>query len=398
MGAAQETQQAAPNAAAWLEALKGTAAAAMIQASGLPAPVQARLQRGQYENPAAVEQAIGEARAEIAALAEANVVQMGNRPPRGAQVSDPADEAREIVDWFFGAQGARTPQANMRRFDELYVALTGDVEFRGVFDPTRLMFAGATTTTLPNLAVDAMNKVLVEQMVRMDHWRWFERVVSVEPNNGTLHDMKWITFGGITNLPTVSARGDYTELTVDDAKETSSFAKRGGYVGIDREMIKNSDIQRLQAIPRALANAAVRTRSAAVSALFTANAGVGPTLATDSTALFHTNHANLATTAIGTDATAWRAARAECFQHAELQSGAVLGIYPQFLLVPAELYDTALSILGYGEGMPTSYAPEAQGRGFADPRAIPLVVPDWTDATDWAYIVDPGAFPVIQMR
>jgi hypothetical protein len=153
----------------------------------------------------------------------------------------------------------------------------------------------------------------------------------------------------------------------------------------------------LQAIPRALAAAAVRTRSAAVSALFTANSGVGPTLAQDSKALFHADHANLATTALGADATAWRAARSECFQQAELGSGKPLGIFPRFLLVPAELYDTALSILGYGEGMPTTYTPEAQGRGFADPRPVPLVVPDWTDATDWAYIVDPALFPVIQM-
>ena len=61
------------------------------------------------------------------------------------------------------------------------------------------------------------------------------------------------------------------------------------------------------------------------------------------------------------------------------------------------MYDTALSILGYGEGMPTAYAPEAVGRGFADPRPIPLVVPDWTDDNNWAYVVDPAVFPVIQM-
>ena len=28
---------------------------------------------------------------------------------------------------------------------------------------------------------------------------------------------------------------------------------------------------------------------------------------------------------------------------------------------------------------------------------MPLVVPDWTDATDWAYIVDPQVYPVIQI-
>jgi len=260
-----------------------------------------------------------------------------------------------------------------------------------------VLFSGATTSTLPNLAGDAMKRAITEQFAALEHYRWYERGTDVAPNDGRLHDMKWITLGGIGNLPAVNEGAAYTELSVADAKETASFVKRGGYVGITREMIKNGEIMQLQAIPRALAAAAVRTRSAAVGALFTANSGVGPTLVQDSKALFHADHGNLATTALGTDAAAWRAARSECFQQTELGSGKPLGIFPRYLLVPAELYDTALSILGYGEGMPTVYSPEAQGRGFADPRPIPLVVPDWTDATDWAYIVDPALFPVIQM-
>ena len=31
------------------------------------------------------------------------------------------------------------------------------------------------------------------------------------------------------------------------------------------------------------------------------------------------------------------------------------------------------------------------------PSALPVAVPDWTDATDWAYLVDPQQHPVIQM-
>ena len=32
-----------------------------------------------------------------------------------------------------------------------------------------------------------------------------------------------------------------------------------------------------------------------------------------------------------------------------------------------------------------------------DPRPIAIAVPDWTDATDWAAIVDPRLSPVIHM-
>jgi hypothetical protein len=195
----------------------------------------------------------------------------------------------------------------------------------------------------------------------------------------------------------VAEGASYPELGIDDTDEAAEFVKKGGYVGITREAIKNSNIMQLQAIPRALAAAAVRTRSKAVANLFTMNSGVGPTLATDSKALFHADHGNIATTALGTDATAWRAARAAAFKQTELGSDAYMGVYPRYLLVPAELYDVALVILGYGEGMPTVYTPEALARGVYDPRPIPIVVPEWTDATDWAYMVDPAVYPVIHM-
>jgi hypothetical protein len=189
----------------------------------------------------------------------------------------------------------------------------------------------------------------------------------------------------------------YTEATVDDVKEEATFYKKGAYVGITLEMIRNSSIVEIQAVPKALAIAAVRTRSAAVSAIFTSNSGVGPTLAQDSTALFHANHSNIATTALGSNADAWRAARVQCFNHTEVNSGKKLAVFPKFLLVPDDLYDVALTITGYGEGMPTSYTPEAQARSPEDPRPVVIVVPDWTDANDWAYLVDPQIYPVIQM-
>ncbi len=378
---------------AWDAEYRRVQASAIIdQTSDLPALVKTRLKAAAYQTPDELNTAIDAARAELAALHADGVINLPGKPR--IQVIDPLEEAQNITDFLFGLSTAHVPP-NMRRVDEWYKALTGDVEFRGVFDPDRVQFANANTSTLANAAVNALNKVMVEQISYLSAYRWYERITSVEPNDGSLNPMRWITIGGIGNLPTVLEGAAYTELTVDDAEETAPFVKSGGYVGITRELLKNSDIARLQAIPRALATAAIRSRSAAVSAIFTTAGGTGPTLAQDSTVLFHSNHSNVATTAF--DVTAWRAARAECFQHTDVHSGKPLAVFPRFCLVPAELYDTALAALGYGEGMPVTYTPEAQDRGFADPRPIPLVVPDWTDATDWAYIVDPQVFPVIQM-
>ena len=379
----------------WADEIAQQGISTILKNAGLPDPVRERLSKTRFNTPEEVYEAIREAREELQALDSQEVIDLGERP--WIYTKDPKDNIQDHVDYFFGVEGAKVPPSNYRKIDQLYVALTGDTQFHGVYHPERVMLASATTTTLAEMSVDAMNKVVTAQLSRLDFWRWYERIAMPIPNDGSVQSMKLITYGGVGNLPTVAEGAAYTELTVDDVKETASFAKKGGYVGITMEMIRNSQIVQMQAVPRALAVAAVRTRSAAISALFTSNSGVGPTLAQDSIALFHASHSNVATTALGTDATAWKAARAECFEHTEVHSGKSLAVFPRFILVPAELYDTALSIFGYGEGMPTSYQPQAQDRGPVDPRPIPLVVPDWTDANDWAYVVDPQVYPVIQI-
>ena len=381
----------------WLGIIKEAGLRRILADSDLPEVIKKRLSKKRYTNPDEVLAAIQEAHEELQALDKAQTVDLGTRPGQYIHVGDPKAEIKSHVDWFFGVEGAPLPPPNYRKLDQLYVAMTGDNEFYGIYNPERVMLASADTTALASMAVDAMNKVVMAQFSKLRFWRWYENITYVIPNDGSVQDMKLNTFGGVGNLPTVSEGAAYTELTVDDTKEVAAFYKKGGYVGITLEMIRNSAIVEIQAVPKALAVAAVRTRSAAVSNIFTSNSGVGPTLDQDSTALFHNDHSNVATTALGSDNTAWRAARKECFGHTEVNSDKALAVFPKFLLVPDDLYDQALVNLGYGEGMPTTYVPEAQDRGMEDPRPVPLVVPDWTDATDWAYIVDPQIYPVIQI-
>jgi hypothetical protein len=383
----------------WLSSVRQEAVNARLARAGLPAAVTRRLAAGQYGSPAALDEAIQAARDELAELAEAEIISIGGEAPR-ARVSGMQTGVERIagaVDWLFGVRDAALPEPLLRDVRHLYHAITGDFEFYGRFQPERVQMTGATTTTLADLAANAMNKVIVQQFSVLSHWRWYERVTAATPNDGSVQDMQWTVLGGVANLDEVPEKGAYGEISMGDVAESNSFAKYGGYVPVTLEMIRNSDIQRMQAVPRALALAAVRTRSAKVAEIFTANSGVGPTLEQDSTALFDASHGNLQTTAFGTDATAWRAARAECFNQAEVNSGKKLGLFPRYWLGPADLYDQALETFGYGEGMPTTFAPEAQDRGFADPRPIPLAVPDFTDADDWAYIVDPLVFPVIHI-
>ncbi len=335
---------------------------------------------------------------------ENQVINIGGHAPRGQLGSLPSavEQFQSYFDWLFGAPGARLPPPELRRSDALYRAVTGDIDYRGVFQPDHIAFAAATTTTLADLAVNAMNKVVLDLYTNLTAYRWYELITAVQATDGTLHDMQWLQFGGLANLPVVAEGASYTELSVVDTKESSSFTKYGGYVGITDKMIRNSEIDRMQAIPRALTISAIRTRSAAIAAIFTQASGLGPTLAQDSVALFNAAHgSNVQVTAYSI--AAWKAARLECAKMAELGSSKSQVLWPKFLLVPVDLYDQTLIDFGYGAG-PGGYpgTPNNDVNPYAvdrpgDPRPVPVAVPDWTDTNDWAYIVDPQVFPVICM-
>ncbi len=337
---------------------------------------------------------------------EDQVINIGNQPPRGQQLSEGPAAAAQFqgyFDWLFGAPGAKLPPPELRRSDALYRAVTGDIGMLGRFDPSHVAFAAASTTTLADLAVNAMNKVVLDLYTNLTAYRWYEMITSVQATDGTLQDMQWLQFGGLTALPVVAEGAAYTELAVTDTKETGAFTKYGAYVGITDKMIRNSDINKLQAIPKALTISAIRGRSAAIAAIFSQAAGLGPTLAQDSKALFvaDNSHSNYATTSYSI--AAWKAARLECMKAAELGSAKRQALWPKFLLVPVDLYDQTLIDFGYGAG-PGGYpaTPNNDVNPYAldrpgDPRPVPILVPEWTDTTDWAYIVDPRIAPVICM-
>jgi hypothetical protein len=373
-------------------------------AAPTPAPLSDELINAIAERAAAAATQAVESR--IAKLVTDDVVQLDGPPPRStldpfSGMHQPADEVKQAIDWLFGVPGASVPEPMLRNSATLYQMITGDVHWRGIFDPKQAL-ATATTSTLNDLAVDAINKVIVSVWDTLAAYRWYELVTTVQPNDGSLHNMQWIQFGGIGDLPVVAEGAAYTEATVADSLEADSFVKYGYYVGVTRKMLRNSQIAQIQAVPRALAISAMRTREAKIAGIFTTASGVGPTLDDDSVVLFHTaSHSNLATTPFSY--AAWSAARLECYKATEQGSSKRMGFWPKFWLGPADLYDSALEIFGYGAGPggkpgtgDNNVNPFAEAR-IGDPRPIPIAVPSFTDANDWAYLVDPMVQPIIQM-
>ena len=188
--------------------------------------------------------------------------------------------------------------------------------------------------------------------------------------------------------------------------ETASFTKYGGYIPLTLELIDRDETRKLAAYPRELAMAGLRKVSELVSAIFTANAGVGPTMA-DGGALFNATavtdaggagHANLLTTALA--AAQWEVVSAAVYNQPQLiknaaglyGTGPKIGINPRYLLVPRALQLTGKKILYPSLENAANITSENQQQG--NPGDV-ITVPEWTDATDWAAVVDPLLVPGI---
>ena len=406
-GAAVTAPVFAPAAAGvdWAGYLRVQSRDAALAASGLPAAARAAvvMALGDEYTPDQLDAAI---EAQRAVVAEAQDVVRGVEPTDGGRVSG----MRTSLDRFglaFDAllAGTRAPDdvRPLSGIREAYVLLSGDYDMRGIFFPENVGLANVTSTTMAGLVANALNKRIVNLF--QQYPRWWDKLVSPEDFN-TLQTVKWITLGGVGELPTVAEGAAYTEMTWDDQTESSSWVKKGGYLGLSLEAIDKDDTRRLQSAPRALAQAAWLTLGKTISAIFTSNSGVGPTLS-DGDALFHTNHANLGTTALSLSQ--WTAVRLAMRKQTELNSGERLGSLtaPKFLLVPPDLETTALQILAsdldysyaLSNGTDAPVNPYADGDGRAvrlqSARDRVVVVDLWTDTNNWAAAADPMMYPSI---
>lgn len=285
---------------------------------------------------------------------------------------------------------------------ELYHLLSGDYEMNGIFQEDRVYLANVTSSTMAQLVANVMNKRVMNQF--QAYPQWWAPIVHPE-DFATLQQVRWITLGGIGELPTVAEGAAYTELTWDDLAQRSTFAKKGGYLGLTLEAIDKDDTRKITAAPRALAQAAWLTLSKSISNIFTESSGVGPDIYYDDSntrALFNASNSNLGSTALSW--TAWDATRTAMRKQTELNSDERLGALtaPKYLLVPPDLETTALQILasegepGTGDNDENPFAEgDAHSARLRAARRKVIVVDLWTETADWAAVADPNLWATI---
>ncbi len=403
-----QTRGGGPDNAAEIARLRqevgGLKVEAALTAARLPAPLADTIRQrfaGRDFAAEELEAAVTQGRELVAALGGAPVV-----GPR-LTTTAPRDQLQAAVDDLLGApRSTEMANASVHRLTgirELYMMLTGDHDLHGGFYADRARLA--TTADFTGLVKNALNKVVVNQWDALGRagYDWWNRIATIE-HFSSVNSITGTLVGTVGALPAVAEGGEYTELVVGDSPETASFTKYGGYIPLTLELIDRDETRKLRAYPRELANAGLRKISALVAAIFTDNAGVGPTMA-DTGALFNATavttaggHGNLLTTALS--AAQWDTVSAAVFNQPSLiknaagyyGTGPKQAINPRFCLVPRALYLTAAKTLYPTLENNANIYSENQQQG--KPGDV-IVVPEWTDATDWAAACDPVIAPAI---
>jgi len=379
-----------------------------LAASRLPAPMQASVRKqfsGHVFEPTELTAAIDAARELLSALTGPGAVvgpgrmhSMFNSDDKIlAAVQDmmevPRDDALKAV-----------KVEKLSGVRELYLMYTGDRDFRGGYYPEHVQLG---TGSFASIVANVMNKAVVTRWAEMGRagYDWWQKIAHVE-HFTNLQQVRWLITGTIASLPTVAKGAEYTPLMIGEGHELSSFVKYGGYVGIDLEDLINDDTRKLRQMPRELASAAIRNISELCAAIFTQASAIGPTLV-DTGALFNNTavttaggHLNLLTTALGTTYTAWEAAAAAVYNQPMLVSndtgyigtGKKLALDPKFCLVPRALKGQAEALFIPRWEADVSAIASAGGPTYGG-HVVPLTVPEWTDATDWAAVCDPLLAP-----
>ena len=382
-----------------------------LTASKLPNAAQTVVRKmfaGKVFEPTELEDAIEGQRKVLAEVLASQRISGPGRSTGAMFNSD--DQLEAAVSDLFGverrAELANVKPARLSGIKELYLMLTGDFELHGGYYGERISLA--TTADFAGLVKNALNKIVVNSFERMGTagYDWWKKITIVE-HFTNLNSITGTLVGTIGSLPVVLEQGEYTELAVGDSPETASFVKYGGYLPLTLEAIDRDETRKLRQYAVELGNAAMRNISEQVAAIFTQNSAAGPVMA-DTGALFNSTavttaggHANLLTTAIGTDYVAWNAIALAMYNQPMLiknatgyyGTGKKLAVEPRYCLVPRALRAAAeaLFIPRWSSAQQNVANVSATWGGLVEP----VVVPEWTDATDYAAVADPTVAPSI---
>jgi hypothetical protein len=275
----------------------------------------------------------------------------------------------------------------MRSLKEAYIQLTGDTRITGQKKNAIKLSEAIDTTGFDQVAQDVLHTAMVREynLSGLDTWRPFTDIIP----RGDFKTNHIYRYGGYGAPPTVVESAAYQQLTSPtDEEATYALTKKGGTESITLEMIRNDDVGAIRAIPRKLGRGCAYGLYYTI--YYTMLRPAGAYTIYDSQVLYYASHAiksgttygNTGTTGIATGLSLARIAMAKA---PEKDSNIPIGIRAKYVLVPADLEETAYGLVtsAYGTYNTIPTALQAQNMQV-------IVVPCWTDATDYAVVANPS--------
>lgn len=202
-----------------------------------------------------------------------------------------------------------------------------------------------------------------------------------------------LRLGEAPKLLNTNEHGEFKYGSRAESKESYRLKTYGRIFGLSRQAIVNDDLQSMEDMIGAFAQAAYNLENDLLVELLTSNAAAGPTMH-DGVALFHAaSHGNLATGAgSALSITSLAAARKSLRLMKGLDKATPVDVTPRYLIVPAALEQTALQLTS------TGYQPAVTSEINTAGQALEVVVDPRLDAvspTAW-YLAAAPEFGTIE--
>jgi hypothetical protein len=202
-----------------------------------------------------------------------------------------------------------------------------------------------------------------------------------------------LRLGEAPKLIKVPESGELTYGTRAEVAESYRCYTYGRIFSLSREGIINDDLGAFNDFVSAFGQSAASLEAQIIVDLLALNSGAGPTMS-DSKALFHTDHGNLASSGATISDTTLGAARLALRTATGIDGETIISAAPRYLLIPAALETPAEKYLA------TLYPAQASNvNPFAGGKLELLVEPRLDTSIDeygWYVFADPAVAPVLE--
>lgn len=197
-------------------------------------------------------------------------------------------------------------------------------------------------------------------------------------------EMTVVSLSDLTEFKDVPEHGEYERGSLSDAAEKYSVGKSGIIVPLTFEMMINDDLSAFDRIPRRIASAAREKEAKTVYGILTGNPNMS-----DSKALFHDDHGNLAATKGIVDDTKLAAAVEAMYAQTNLE-GTPINVKPRFLVHGGQNMVAAKKVLSNDMS-----ATKSTDVNVFKGEFVPVLDPHITDKK-WFLVSDPAFCDTIE--